>query len=324
MALVLRVEDLSSAIAFATVFDMRLHRIANILIAFFLFSSIGCVGTNAYERKLVEGAHYDPTATEDIASMIVFTYQEANEPGLVALREALSFDEYLASKAHLSETELILDLIGYVHALVPWNGTAAWPSTSLNTLTILSHAQTMQAGVNCRMKAIMLQELYLAAGIPARMVSCIPLDENDSDSHVIVSVWSNELKKWIWADPSFNAYVMNGEGQLASIEEVRNGLIHNERFFLNADAELRGEPLSESFYFDQYMMKNLYAFISPLAAAYDYEGSKGDRYSVMLVPARDLPDDEQKLIQRYHVRESSFTRYVLSDPQLFWKPPDRQ
>jgi hypothetical protein len=309
--------------SFATVVDMEVKRIFWGALGLAMLLSVGCVGTDKYGAKLERGAAYDPEATSAIASYIDFTYQEANHPDLVALRESLSFDEYLASKAHLSETELILDLIGYVHALVPWDGSAPWPEGSLNTLGILAHARDAQQGVNCRMKAIILQELYLAAGIPARMVSCIPLDANDSDSHVIVAAWSNEKGRWIWADPSFNAHVMNGEGKLVGIEEVRNGLVEGRQFHLNPEAVVREEPLTESFYFDYYMKKNLYAFITPMEAAFDYEGSPGDRYSVMLVPAIELPANEEQLVKHHRFRESSYTRYVLSDPQLFWKPPER-
>ena len=33
------------------------------------------------------------------------------------------------------------------------------------------------------------------------------------------------MKKWLWIDPTFDAYVMNEKGELLSIEEVRERLI---------------------------------------------------------------------------------------------------
>ncbi len=303
--------------------DMKTKQIVWLLAILALLSTCGCAQTSKYARKLERGAAYDPSSTAVVEPMIEFSYQDASHPDLIALCEALAFDEYLSSRAHLSETELIIDMIGYVHALVPWNGSAQWPSGSLNTLSILSHDKNTEEGVNCRMKAIILQELYLAAELPARMISCIPLDDKDSDSHVIVSVWSSELNKWIWADPSFNAYVLDRDGNLASIEDVRKGLVEGHTFFLNSDAVVQEKPLSESFYFGYYMRKNLYAFITPMEAKYNYEGSEGARYSIMLLPAIELPLDSEQLIEQYRFRDSFYTRYSISNPQLFWEPPQK-
>ncbi|MGM0432802.1 MAG: transglutaminase domain-containing protein [Spirochaetota bacterium] len=303
---------------------MNRHSFLAAALLIVIATSVGCSDEYLYKRKLKRGAVYDPEYTAHLAANIEYSYQQPGHADLGELREALAFDTYLRSRDHLSEIELILDMIGYVHELVLWDGSAAWPEGSLNTLNILAHAEENQQGVNCRMKAVILQELYLAAGFPARMVSCIPLDKEDSDSHVIVSVWSQQLGKWIWADPSFNAYVRDEQGKLMSIAQVREGLIRGESFCLNEDAVLMDKPLESSFYFDYYMMKNLYVFITPMRAAYDYEGSQGSRYSIMLVPQNELPENKADLQQEYRFRDSVFTRYVISDPSLFWAAPEVQ
>ena len=299
---------------------MRKQLLILVLMSITTLAMTGCANL-VYARKLSAGAAYDPAVTSHLASEISWSYQEADHRDLEALREELGLDTYLNSISHLSETERIIELISYVHELVEWDGSAPWPEGELNTLNILQYAQEHELGVNCRMKAIILQELYLAAGYPARMISCIPLDEHDADSHVVVSVWSQDMQQWILADPSFNAYVTDSSGKPLSIEEVRIGLIENMSMYLNDGAVIRGEKMEESFYLDYYMKKNLYAFITPMEAVYGYEGSPGERTSVMLLPAREIPKDPSGLIFRYQFRDSDFTRFIISDPELFWAPP---
>ena len=53
---------------------------------------------------------------------------------------------------------------------------------------------------------------------------------------LINSVYSQQLQKWIWIDPTNNAYVKDENGNLLSIAEVRDRLIHNKPLVLNEDA----------------------------------------------------------------------------------------
>ncbi len=328
----------SRFIIFKWVLDTRIeHKLplfiyaAALLLMILLSScSTGTARIEEYRSKLIRGAVYDPAVTAHISDQLQFSYTPPSDPDLTALRERIEQESGLNLDRRSrvdedNETALIIDLISYVHRLVPWDGSAPWPEGILSTENILAFAEDQGIGVNCRMKAIILQEAYLSAGLPARIVSCIPMDPNDRDSHVIVTVWAETLGKWVWADPSFNAYVTDENGTLAGIREVREGLIAGRRFFLNDDARIRSETLDPVFYFDYYMTKNLYGFISPLEAAYGYEGSPGERYCLMLVPACELPrmgsNETEPFVQHYQFRESSFTRFIVSDPDLFWSPP---
>ena len=57
-----------------------------------------------------------------------------------------------------------------------------------------------------------------------------------NDCHVINAVYSNTLDKWLWMDPTFNAYVTDEKGNLLGIGEVRERLRKNEPIVLNEDA----------------------------------------------------------------------------------------
>ena len=82
------------------------------------------------------------------------------------------------------------------------------------------------------MVAQMLTEVYLAMGFKARFVTCLPKDYV-SDCHVITTVYSNTLNKWLWVDPTFDAYVMDENGTMLSIAEVRERLREDKPLQLN-------------------------------------------------------------------------------------------
>lgn len=62
--------------------------------------------------------------------------------------------------------------------------------------------------------------------------------------------------------------LMDEAGELLGIREVRKMLIRKDYPKLNAEAEIRGKPMSPEWYFGTYMMKNLYGLISPLEPQY--------------------------------------------------------
>lgn len=64
------------------------------------------------------------------------------------------------------------------------------------------------------------------------------------DCHVINMVYLEAKKKWIWIDPTNNAYVMNEKGELLSIQEVRERLVADKPLLLNPDANWRTQIMS--------------------------------------------------------------------------------
>ncbi len=107
------------------------------------------------------------------------------------------------------------------------------------------------------MMAIMLTEALLAEGIPARYLTCQSKDyDTDSDCHVICVAWSESLNKWVWADPTFAAFVTDKNGLMLHPGEVRQHLMDNEQLLLNEDANWNHEELlSKEDYLDYYMAK---------------------------------------------------------------------
>lgn len=275
----------------------------------------GCATGRAYREKLSAGADY---AHERPPFDVTFAYTTKDAPQLAALRERFALDR-IAGEG--TEIERAFRLLEWAHEIVPWDGSAPWPETVLSAENIIDWSQAHETGVNCRMKAIMLQEALLAVGIPARMVSCVPLDPEDRDSHVINAVWSREEQRWVWMDPSFYAWPLGADGTILGIREVRRMLAGGERPNLNSEAELRGKPICADWYFGTYMMKNLYALISPLDVRPGYEGSPGEKRRVILVPAIVLPPDPQNRTRTWRSSGATWTEVAISNPDIFWAVP---
>jgi len=154
-----------------------------------------------------------------------FSYQASDNPNLVALRKGFNLDSIAGQGSDVLQ---ILNLMHWIHDLVPHDGMNGNPEVK-NAMSMLEVCKKESRGLNCRGLALVLNECYLSLGIKSRVVTCLPKDslKIDQDCHVINSVYSESLKKWIWIDPTFDAYVMNEKGSLLSIEEVREHLISN-------------------------------------------------------------------------------------------------
>ena len=95
-------------------------------------------------------------------------------------------------------------------------------------------------------------------GYQSHFVTCLPKDTTDSDCHVINVVYAPSLRKWVWMDPTNDAYVMNEQGTLLGIEEVRARLLDGRPLLLNPDANWNHrQSATKEQYLYSYMAKNL-------------------------------------------------------------------
>jgi hypothetical protein len=173
------------------------------------------------------------------------------------------------------------------------------------------------------MMATMLNECYLSLGIKSRFVTCMPEETNFDDCHVINMVFSNDLQKWIWIDPTFDAYVTDENDNLLGLEEVRERLIHDKPLKLNPDANWNGEqPQIKEHYLDQYMAKNLYRMQTMVDSKYDAETDNigTQRIYVELLPLDGIEQEPQKAEYK-HNGEIPVIYYKTNNPKLFWAKP---
>jgi hypothetical protein len=249
-----------------------------------------------------------------------FTYQQSDNANLTALRKGLNLDSIAGQGSDVLQ---ILNLMHWVHDVVPHDGMNGNPEVK-NALSMLEVCKKDGRGLNCRGLALVLNECYLSMGIKSRIVTCLPKDslKIDQDCHVINSVYSESLKKWLWIDPTFEAYVMNEKGEMLSIAEVRERLINDKTLILNPDANWNNQSAqTKEDYLESYMAKNLYMLECPASSEYNMEtNSEGKTYNYI----RLLPLDyfEQKPDKEEDKREKSNTTWIThktNNANVFWE-----
>jgi hypothetical protein len=249
-----------------------------------------------------------------------FTYQSEDNPNLKKIRQELNLDSIAGKGSELSQ---IFNLLHWVHYLIKHDGNSYNPD-SKNAIDLIQVCKTENRGVNCRMMAMILNECYLSMGIKSRYITCMPKETEFNDCHVINMVFSKDLNKWIWIDPTFGAYVMDENGNLLGIQEVRERLIKGEPLIINADANWNRESLqTKEHYLGYYMAKNLYRMECPLSSEYNSETwEKGKEIAyVELLPLDGLEQLPQKQEGTNQTTGVKFINYKTNNPDLFWIKP---
>lgn len=251
-----------------------------------------------------------------------FTYQPSDNANLQELRKAFHLDSVAGGGNDVSK---MLNLMHWIHNLVPHDGNHENPVVK-NALSMINECKREDRGLNCRGLATVLNECYLSLGFKSRFVTCLPKDslKIDMDCHVINMVYSNDLKKWIWIDPTFDAYVMNEKGEMLGIEEVRQRIIKDQPLILNPDANWNHRTSqTKDYYLYQYMAKNLYILECPVSSEYDTETKSSGKtiHYLQLVPL-DYFDKSLEPIER-HNKATNTTQitYKTNNPALFWQAP---
>ena len=243
-----------------------------------------------------------------------FNYQSSDNPNLMAIRKGFNLDS-IAGQGN--DVLKILNLLHWVHNLIPHDGNHDNPEVK-NALSMINVCKKDDRGLNCRGLALVLNECYLAMGIKSRIVTCYPKDilKIDPDCHVINSVYSESLKKWLWIDPTYNAFVMNENGEMLSIEEVRERLINEKTLILNPNANWNNKQTqTKEGYLKNYMAKNLYMLECPATSEYNMETHREGK-TISYIKLLPLDYDNQKPDKVES--EGMITVYKTNNPIVFW------
>ena len=238
----------------------------------------------------------------------VFTYASPTDSNLVRVREFFKLDSIAGNGDELSR---IKNIMYWLHDEIPHNGSGGFPSnTPRNAIDLYKACKSQQRGLNCRGLALVLSELYLAMGWPARALTCQSKKyDTDPDCHVIDMVWSRDLNKWIWMDPSFAAFVTDENGLLLHPGEVRQRLIDNKPLVLNEDANWNHKSIqTKEHYLEEYMAKNLYFLSVYQHNKFGLESPETNRenYYTLAPEGSEGPNRPA---------------FRLSDEQWFWQAP---
>ncbi len=298
--------------------------ITNLIGILILLISVGCATTYNrahYLEVLKSYPEYEHEPTENFPN---FTYADSSDENLVKLKETFKLEKVAGNGDEMSK---IINLMKWVHNIVKHDGSSKNPSPK-NAFNIIKICQEENRGVNCRMIATILNEAYLSMGFKSRFVTCMPEKKDFKDCHVIDIVYSTALDKWIYMDPTFEAYFTDENGNYLSIQEVRERLIRNKPLVLNYGINLR---LSKFLYrflnwikkyskkdYISYMSKNLFRLSSPIRSEFNCETKGKDRSYVELVPKNYNMKSNPK-IETYN--GNKIITYYISNPDFFWANP---
>lgn len=244
---------------------------------------------------------------ENADTFPAFQYQSMDDVNLKELRDYFKLDEVAGNGDEISR---IKNLLSFCNKLIVHDG-SNYAFAELDAIDLYHYHKVTGKGINCRQMATVMMEMYLAMGFKARLVSCMPMASNDYDSHVINCVWSETLNKWLWMDPSFNAWVMDENGNLLSIAEVRERLVDNRPLVLNEEAIHNGtEKQTVDYYLRTYMAKNLYMIACPMKLMFNAEPRYGKPTIdyMQLVPTGFEP--------------YTHPAYTVHDADIFWAAPE--
>lgn len=240
---------------------------------------------------------------ERLDTLPSFTYQPPESYDLKRVREYFKLDSVARFGDEISK---IKNVLTYIHNLITHDGLHNNPKR-LNAIDLAEICKNGNRGLNCRGLAIVLNECYLSMGIPSRYVTCMP-KEYINDCHVINSVWSRQLKKWIWVDPTNNAWVTDDKGNLLGIGEVRERLRKDLPVALNESANWNNqEKVTTEEYLYNYMAKNMYYFYTPANQRFGLEdiSNTEDKRFIYLLPTGFIPKDMHGT--------------MVNDDQWFWQ-----
>lgn len=220
-----------------------------------------------------------------------------------------NLDLGLTEKKEADTWTKALELASFVAKNVPHDNQKK-KLTVKNAITLWNYSKEVTTGFNCRWHSIMLCELLLAAGIKSTFITCLPMDKNDGDCHVVNHVWLPETGKWAMIDSDMTEYVTDENGTPLSLPEMRSFIKSDREFTINPlpgfENSWYGSPEGKD-YMKCYWAKNLYWFARHTTSGYDIESRQHflDCY-ICLVP------------NGYHYERSRFSGKELTHDTLFW------
>lgn len=247
---------------------------------------------------------------------IKFYYSSPIDDNLRKLRIMYGL-ETIAGKG--SEIDRIINLMSWVYSLADHANEPEIPRER-NAFTLIDIAKVEHKQINCYMKTIILNEVYLSMGFYSRHAHLLPHTNEEQESHFITSVYSNSLGKWILMDPDFGVYITDENGNILGVTEIRRRLIGGEKMKIkhvgrNLFSKLQinfGNFITGTDYL-WFLSAFIFKIRCPKNSMFDQE-SEPIRVYYELIP--DTYKKEQKITNK------SKEIYYINNEVLFWQKPN--
>lgn len=261
--------------------------------------------TSDYLFILKNAPEYTRTQQPDSLPQIV--YAQADDPNLVRVREYFRLDSVAVAG---DEVATIKRILTYIHDKIRHDGQNYNPAGGNNSINYAEASKDGSRGLNCRGLATVLNECYLSMGIPSRVITCMP-KTYITDCHVINAVYSSALGKWLWIDPTNNAWVTDDRGNMLSVQEVRERLRSGQPVQVNEEANWNNEKKTTTEdYLYEYMAKNLFYLESWTRYGFNTESDHENLINYIFLQPTGC-DSSQRNSRNLSV----------NDDQYFWQAP---
>lgn len=175
----------------------------------------------------------------------------------------------------MSTWEKSLTIGRFVSAHIPHANQKTRPAAK-DAITLWQYIQTQEPAFNCRYHSFFAMQLLQSVGVEARVLTCMPEDDNDPDCHVVNIVYLPEYQKWAMLDTDQAIYATDAEGTPLAPWEMRACYEQGKSFTLWYTYESPDQGMD---YYRSYMAKNTYSFASPTSIE--------DNENIYLMPVKD-------------------------------------
>ena len=197
----------------------------------------------------------------------------------------------------------------FVATNIPHNNQKVQPEKR-NAIYLWEYTKTVEPAFNCRLHSILLYELLQSINIEAKYITCMPMDPNDQDCHVVNHVWLPELGKWAMIDSDMGGnYATDAAGTPLSLAEIRESYISGNPVFYHPAFVTEGNKKISHYH--GYMSKNTYWFSCWETLHYDQE-----------------PESDWDRVRYIHLVPCGFEPFlngpddcVTTDDTQFWAAP---
>lgn len=253
---------------------------------------------------------------------VEYHYAAPTDENLRRLRDTYHLD---AVAGRGPETDRIINLMSWVYRLTGHANEPEIPK-ELNALYLIPLAKEEQMRMNCVMKTVILNEVYLAMGFESRQTHLLPAEKEDEESHYVTSVFCRTLGRWIMMDPDFGVHVTNEEGAILGIAEIRRRLIAGEPLVVRpvdpppnflARARSNVQDFIDGTSYLWYLRKNIFKVECPQNSLFN-QRAKPNRLYFQLIP----DGYRQELLRAPEIAKQGNRVVFLNDEEEFWRRPN--
>ena len=252
---------------------------------------------------------------------VTFRYAAPTDEDLRKLRDTYHLD---AVAGPGPETGRIINLMIWTYRLTGHANEPEIPEER-NALTLIPLARDKHMLINCYLKTVILNEVYLAMGFESRQTHLLPAENEDEESHFVTSVFSRTLGRWLMMDADFGVYVTDEGGAILGVAEIRRRLIAGEplavqsvdpppNFLARAWSDLR--DLLDGTSYLWYLRKNIFKIECPQDSLFNQAAKPNKLYFQL------IPDGYRKeLLLAPKITKKGNKIVSMNDAGLFWQKP---